>query len=429
MVTAAKGQNFWALTRRILLSTFCLTLAFLIAGEVALRAFNARDDRLVDDSPRVKLFKKIFSSNCRPDAVVLGSSLAMSLYNYDREWGASAGKTSAVPVDPVEYWQPLYLSDLLSQSAGRTLSVINLGWTGGMVTDAGVIMSRAYQSGQNPALVLYLISRRDFVDRLVPPVGAIGGAAVLNPVVTCSRQAGSVDLTVACGMLSAQASQLLVPEDLLRRLQRLGPHPSCAQIGDCVIAHFWSFYEQRGKLKEWLVGMVCDWFHRDANLWNATAHVRAKEERLTLFDHDLLNYNDRYNPPDFARLKREFGQLETLINQCRSKGAGLVIINMPITAENKALIDKKLDHEYCDTLRRVTAKYGVPLIDFDGSKLFNRTTFRDSVHLNARGGKIFQDALIEKLKDDSIAVSSLEAQPVLRISKAGGLEPDHTSHQ
>lgn len=405
---AIQKKNFVAVTKRALLSTFCLTVALLISIDLAVKALQIHDNSLVNDSPRVKLFRQFFASDYKTDVVLLGSSLALALYHCDKEHCISkANTTQAVPADPVEYIHALYMTQLFKQVTPSQLNIVNLGWTAALVTDAKLILSNVFASRKTPKLVIYLVSRRDFIDRLVPANGAIGGQAVFGLTKAESNRLQLSQIVVNATRLATKVCDLVIPIDLTRQLHKLGPHPSFPAVADTTIACFWSFYQKRSELKQWLVEAICKHFRREANLWAATTHASVNAKKLTLFEHDLLNYNDRYNPPDFLRLTCEFSQLEGLISLCHQHNSFLIVVNMPITQENRALVSKRLDKTFLARLRSTTTKYNVPFIDLDDNTIFSRGDFRDSVHLNADGGMKFQQLLLDRLRANKIPLAKL----------------------
>jgi hypothetical protein len=184
----------------------------------------------------------------------------------------------------------------------------------------------------------------------------------------------------------------MVPPAVSRRVQRLATNPNCANLVELFVCSASTVYEQRSHLKDIVVNGVCDWLHRDKDLWSANLAVRKTEKSMTRFDRDLANYQTRYVPPNFDRLKREAPALKKLADLCSKHGAKLVLINMPLSAPNKKLLDAKLYGEYKSALAGAGSASTVEVLDSDKwSDQFPREVFLDSAHLNRAGSKRLQE--------------------------------------
>jgi hypothetical protein len=189
-----------------------------------------------------------------------------------------------------------------------------------------------------------------------------------------------------------------VPPAHATRWKRLVTKPSPDSFVNFSVCLASQLYEQRAQLKDALVEFVCDTMRRDKDLWSATKDVRSVTKNMTHFDHDLGNYAMRYQPPDFQRLKDETVPLRKLTATCAAHGTRLILINMPLTKENKALLNPKLYTEYRATLKAAAKPGSVEYIDSESfSKQFVRDEFLDSAHLNREGSKRLRELLAPEI--------------------------------
>ena len=89
------------------------------------------------------------------------------------------------------------------------------------------------------------------------------------------------------------------------------------------------------------------------------------------------------------------------MSTCKKQGIELAIVNMPITAENKKLLNTKLYSDYLTSLVSLSRKFDCQYLDLDKDKSFVSSDFHDSVHVNWKGGKKVQEKLVESLSSSN----------------------------
>jgi hypothetical protein len=87
-----------------------------------------------------------------------------------------------------------------------------------------------------------------------------------------------------------------------------------------------------------------------------------------------------------------------MANLCASHNSRFVIVDMPLTKENRRLIDPKLYEKYRDTLKNLEHQGKATVIKGNDWE-FGREDFLDSAHLNMRGSKKLQILLTPKLAE------------------------------
>lgn len=81
--------------------------------------------------------------------------------------------------------------------------------------------------------------------------------------------------------------------------------------------------------------------------------------------------------------------LELLFELCKKEHIELAVVNMPIRKCNLDLLNPTLAENYKRDLIELTERKQVQFVDFCDLNRYNQSDYRDSVHLNAFGGKIF----------------------------------------
>jgi hypothetical protein len=75
----------------------------------------------------------------------------------------------------------------------------------------------------------------------------------------------------------------------------------------------------------------------------------------------------------------------------------VVVVNMPLTKNNRDLLDKSIYEKYMSSVSEIAQKHHSPFIDMDNSNQFTLSDFYDSTHLNEAGGKKLFAALAERI--------------------------------
>ncbi len=366
--------------------TLAWCLVMLVGIDMGLWLFSRAERPVLDDGPRLSAMKEFFISNSKPDIVLLGSSLAFAAsYFCDATYVLKQDTTSSP--DSNAYLKSMYFQHLLGHNLAKEPQVANFGFPGGMAADANVIASTLLQCGKHPRLLIYEMSPRDMIDNLVPlGSGSLGGAL--------DHRSGTHDIATPHLIADSSWGGLW-----LRDLNRLGEHPSLNTLTNFYISSVWRFYKTKTNVKDWLVATCCQLLNREPTLYAAVnaSSITKLYCGDPLFDHDIANYATRYNPPNFKQFALQKEQLKKLSELCVAANIKLVIVNMPISPNNKALINTAIYQQYTNELSALTKSRGCDFIELDDGNIFQAQDYRDSIHLNAQGGKKFQERLVEKL--------------------------------
>lgn len=374
-------------TIRLLQSTFfwlfvvLILIDFGISSVHPLKFVNCIKYLPLDQNSVVSKIPEFFSSQGRPDVLVLGSSLpmtAIALCDAEYVGGINKNNVSAIRT----YTKALYLDRLLEKRFGKHFNIFNLSCYACMASDAYLLLSRALDAGKAPRVVFWGIAPRDFMDNTVPAVGKTPVYEVL------------------------QDWRCLA--DIWQR------HMNLCETRDFLASSTWYYFRVKADYRTFLQAVAADLLNHPLTLFDASAKEQsatadslrqadkpgsalADTSNKSHLERDLANYKERYNPPNYKRYNEELVYFQKLLALCQKHNIQAVIINMPISSLNKSLIPSDLYKHYLSDSAKITANLGATFINLDKSNLFQLSDFFDSVHTNASGGKKWQDHLIGQL--------------------------------
>ncbi len=341
----------------------------------------------LEQNPLVSKLPAFFDSNKRPQLLVLGSSLPMeAIARYDAEFTGSFDEKNLDAVR--KYTGASYLEHLIAEKNGASMTAFNLTCVACMASDAELILRRVVEAGRAPQIVIFGIGPRDFIDNIVPAVGKTPVCRLLTNRITLPE-------------IVSQARPLDETRDLL--------------MGQLVY-----LYKVRGDYKTMLTGWACDLLSHPADLFESNqlakiekhkaqtaaprTALKASSKPATKSSQfaDLPEWKERYLPANFERFEKEKASFENMLTTCKKNGIRMIVVNMPLTSENKKLIPDKLYARYKNEVCKLPAQFGDELIDLDSNKAFQQSDFYDSAHVNSQGGKKVQDLMVSSAKTLSL---------------------------
>lgn len=369
----------------------------------------------LEQNPLVSKLPAFFDAKERPELLVLGSSLPMeAIARYDAEYTGAFNEKSLNEVR--QYTGAKYLEHLIEQKNGTKLSAFNLTCVACMASDAELILRRAVDAGRAPKIVIFGIGPRDFIDNIVPPPGKSPVCQLLSNRITLPE-------------IFAEARTLDETRDLL--------------LGQLVY-----LYKVRTDYKTMLTGWACDLFSHPADLYESNQMTKLSqrvdgakdlaevsqeskaatrevckidqkidptpvksqkdetkaasqpftaEQKRSQFA-DLPEWKERYRPANNDRFEKEKAAFQKMLDTCKQKGIRMIVVNMPITKENKDIVPKSLLDRYQNEICAMPAQYGNEMLDLDASGQFQLSDFYDSAHVNAQGGKKVQELMVSSAK-------------------------------
>ncbi|HEY9679211.1 MAG TPA: hypothetical protein V6C76_14475 [Drouetiella sp.] len=114
---------------------------------------------------------------------------------------------------------------------------------------------------------------------------------------------------------------------------------------------------------------------------------------------NLDEYRAHYENLNVDALNRQLKFLEALLATCERRQIRVILISMPLTNENKALLAKQLYPTFNQKLSTLANIYHQKLFQPE-DRDFESADFMDSVHLNARGSKKFIAQLVPLIRHE-----------------------------
>jgi hypothetical protein len=118
---------------------------------------------------------------------------------------------------------------------------------------------------------------------------------------------------------------------------------------------------------------------------------------LPSYDANYADYIRRYgtNHGDqylrMFNIQRQF--FVKLLTLCKHENIKLLIVNMPLTRENRILMPSGSYERYMNLLETESNNYDFPLLDLNKCPQFIHSDFYDTAHMNSAGGKKLLDIL------------------------------------
>ncbi len=378
--------------RRFASSTFLLVAAAFLIGYVCLfyglQKFSDHSDLanlelpawMVQFTPTVP---KFLTSQSKPEILLMGSSLVLSPAAQIEK---SMNRTG---------YGCTYFEGELEQRTGKHLAVDNVGVVAGMVCDQYAILKACLEAGRKPSFIIYGMAPRDLADNI-----------------TSVENSPTQQVLAFC-----RSTNRFFPET---------PKPEDAEL--CLNTHKVTANRWLKSLRSASLQFACRLSKHPATLSETVATKSEKPAPAPAHTHqiviaeDLEIYRQRYNPPNYERLKSQSAYLESLLQLCAENRIPILLVNMPLPDVNRNVIQPELMAAYKSAVKKIADKYSCEFIDYDKNEAFaqNETNFNDCVHLNANGGKKFFNMLSDYLaKDKAFATAyNIQIPAVAQTEKA-----------
>lgn len=272
---------------------------------------------------------------------------------------------------------PIYFGQVLRSKKGTPVSVVNLAVQGSIVSDQLLLLQRAIERGKTPQVVFLELAPRALLDNMHKRTTA-------TPIHQVLADFSAVPELFKNGAINKEAVT-----------QAPG--------------YFWYFYKVKADYRTLIVNLTAALLNRPLNNWEVSQGIRHKvsdnlinPEMAWQVDyqppqkyHDLAMYDAIYNPPDPAFWQKEENDLRSLLALASRHGIRIIIVDMPETAKNLALLSPVYNAKYRALIDSLE-KQNLPVMRLHQSGLFNEADFEDSAHLNADGGRKLFNVMAEK---------------------------------
>jgi hypothetical protein len=113
------------------------------------------------------------------------------------------------------------------------------------------------------------------------------------------------------------------------------------------------------------------------------------DPKLLPFKTNIAEYQSRYRQFKEKTFKEQLFFLERLCQFARAQGIEVLVVNSPITSENRALIPTPVYSRFISEIPNIVRKNGGRFVDLDKTGKFKHDDFYDTIHLNGKGGEKF----------------------------------------
>jgi hypothetical protein len=333
--------------------------------------------------------EKYLYSNYDPEIILMGSSLVLRpTFECDKRY-----EKLVVPKNEEEerafkhsYTKAEHLRRLLASRIYGSFNIINIGIPNCMGSDYYLILQKLRDFRKHPRLIVLAVAPRDFLDNKFPDPISAPGAQLLS----------------ACSPTRKWMRHPKAVADFIEHF--FPPCASAENLLDTVTVRAVSCRYDLESNPDGSGHRLVDQCRR--LLIQPIPPVIASATKNTLPPArnfiDLAPYNWCYNPPDFERLKQQFLCLEKFVNLASQGNTNVVLVDMPLTVENQALIQQEALKTYKASLRQLAIKYrNVMLVDASRLSGCTDDDFFDSAHLNASGGHKCFECIAKEISQNS----------------------------
>jgi len=391
---------------RLATSTVVLLIVFFVAAEIViretrpLRMFNHTGLTSINQNFLVSKLPPCLSSHENPEVLLLGSSLVLvpsvrcddSFHNrktrFDRWYYRNV-------ID--EYTKADFFQNALTKASSQNRKVLDLAIAASIMSDQHLILKKYLASGKKPELIVCGIAPRDFLDNLRQDPEKTPTYSIL------------ADLTCVKDLLEQKRSK--------------------EAISNFAFGYLSDVFKNRADYKTFLVGAASRISGHPVDLYNATldqeksaepttgmAVVAEKADRGVLDNSkplykepkntlsDLKEYNRIYLPVNNNVFKLQLGYLDKFLALATEHNIPVVLVEMPLTAENLAILPDDVRRRYSKKVQELATRYNAKIVTPGERMTFATDDFEDSVHLNTQGGlKVFSDVAQQIGNDRALA--------------------------
>jgi hypothetical protein len=126
------------------------------------------------------------------------------------------------------------------------------------------------------------------------------------------------------------------------------------------------------------------------------------------FEDNSNEYRKRFSHPSATLFAAQATFLDKLLTLATQNSVQLLLVNMPLTPANMALMPSGYYERYFSTALRSAQNHQCGFLDLNDHTVFTTSDFRDTAHMNASGGRKLVDLIVKQIKSDPTLVSCLK---------------------
>lgn len=327
-----------------------------------------------------------------PDAVLFGSSLMMI------PTACRDADYLNVTIDPVVHPYSQYLQAKVAEKTGLQLKCFNFALPGGMISDHYMIVSSLFSKERKPKVAIFGLSLRDFIDSGVECAASTPAYHYFSRYKTESE----IDSLLPLSMPSIfNRGQYLADKYIYLLGKRLQIQ---VMAGDAITMSVTELLGPEHRGKQGNDSAVASSTKPDTNPDAALSGTEVTAGMVALqpnafypWQDNSREYKKRFKSANQSMFKIQTEYFRRMISQLKSEGVEVLLVNMPLTPANMALMPQGSYDQYLSLLKQTVVEQGCGLLDLNDGKTFVASNFKDPVHMNGSGGKILIDQIAENL--------------------------------
>lgn len=323
-----------------------------------------------------------------PNMVLMGSSLMMAALH-----GGDATYLN-VPQNVALHHRSKYLEDLLRQRTGKNFQTFAFAIGGQMASDAYVISSTLLNGATKPATIVYGVAPRDFMDNTFASPASTETFRYMSRLGNLSSLALETrpSFWEATDYMLGQISFLYGHKTDFNYLQLRYTKALLNELGYKDLEYSRVPFELR---KIAMMDMPEDTGANEILIEPYGVHEQP-------YLDNSREYKARYSHFNKKIFNGQVKFLHRLLAYCKEQNIKLVLVNMPLTPDNVAIMPAGFYQNYLSTVSKEVESFGGQFLDLNQPSTFTNSCFADCVHLNGLGGKRFFQVLSDSLVQHQI---------------------------
>lgn len=346
--------------------------------------------------------KEFMSESHPPEVVIVGPSLLMHpIARLDAEYLNK-------DLDYVHHHRSEFMAHALQEKLGTHISrCFNFALPGAMMSDDYIVLRSMLLGPKKPAVVVLGLGVRDFSDSLV------SCPAATPPFRYLKRYADTDDLVDLVMPQFWQRFDYWIGKNIYAHGKKLDMQVALAELSKRVLGKESSRLFPPSKLVE------------SDPTRTSPANMRAEVEEgwFVMRPHQQLPYEDntreykrRFRSPNTAMFDIQEKFLEKFMADCRRNNIQVVLVNIPVTPANRALVPPGNYERYIKLLHETASKWNACCVDLGDDKDFVAADFYDTCHMNAAGGKKLVEKVVAYIAQDDMTVAALKNADHVRLA-------------
>lgn len=330
-----------------------------------------------------------------PAVVILGSSLLMHpLERIDADYLHEN-------VDYVTHHRCIYMENRLAKELDVSRStVFNFALPGGMASDDYMVARSLFSGLHKPSVIVLGLGLRDFIDNGVHCAGATPAFKYLK------RYTDISDLVDMAMPQIFQRSDYWLGNAIYLWGKKLDLQVLLAEQTKSILVPRWSRMFKPSQLSS-----------ADSER-DMPSNLRSEIEKGVMlaspnmpasWDDNTAEYKRRFRSSNDNTFNIQLSFLNKLCELANQKRIKVVIVNMPLTPKNHALMPLGSYDRYVTAIKQTARIYDCEYLDLDHSGKFDYARdYYDTAHMNSSGGRKLVDAMVEFFKERKPVVAALK---------------------